>query len=298
MTATAHINSLLVQRLVVDQFPQWAHLPVRPVSRGGMDNRTFHLGDELLVRLPSSEAYAYQVKREQRWLPFLGSHLTLPIPQPMAIGLPGHGYPWHWLVNRWLPGEEASADSVANCTDFAIDIAAFLISLHEIIATGGPQTGAENFLRGASLRGYDAQVRTAVAALDGRVKRSVAFDAWDSAVATTWDRAPVWVHGDFAPSNLLMAQGRLCAVIDFGQVAVGDPACDLAIAWTFLRGEARNSFRRKLDLDAETWKRGRAWALWKALIVAAEVTSANAFDRAQCWQTIAEILVDHEHAEA
>ena len=298
MTANLKIDSALVRSLVADQFPQWADLPVRAVRQGGMDNSNVPSRQRVARSHAGREAYAAQVKREQRWLPLLEKQLAVRIPRPIGVGVPGRGYPWHWSINRWIDGEEASVDSVSNFNDFAAEIAGFLLSLHTISASGGPEPGTENFFRGGGLQTYDTQVRAAAAALGGRVNGGLALDVWDSAIRTAWDRAAVWVHGDFAPSNLLVTRGRLCAVIDFGQLAVGDPACDLAIAWTLLRADARVIFREKLDLDPDTWRRGRAWALWKALIVAAGMTAANAVDASRCWQVIADILVDHEQADA
>ena len=270
------VDASLVRRLVSTQFPQWAHLPIRPVELGGWDNRTFHLGERMTVRLPSAAAYALQVEKEHHWLPRLAPHLPLPIPVPLAMGQPADGYPWHWSVYRWLDGEVASIECIADLRQFAIDLAEFLVALYRIDATGGPPPGPQNFYRGGSLTVYDDETRQAIAALEGAIDTKAATAVWEAALAATWRGSPVWVHGDVAAGNLLVRDGRLSAVIDFGTSGVGDPACDLAIAWTLLAGESRETFRAALPLDDGTWTRGRGWTLWKALITLAALPDANA----------------------
>ncbi|MGW5051978.1 aminoglycoside phosphotransferase family protein [Actinokineospora sp. NPDC004072] len=256
----------LVRRLVGEQFPQWADLPVRPVDVDGWDNRTFRLGEELAVRLPSREQYALQVAKEQRWLPVLAPQLPLPIPTPVAQGEPAHGYPHPWSINRWLPGRSANTAPIASLTRFATDLAHFLNALRRIDAADGPLPGAHNFHRGAPVEVYGDEVWRAVDALGAEIPRDDVLRVWDAAVGDVWAGEPVWFHGDVAVGNLLLADGELSAVIDFGTSGVGDPACDVVIAWTLLSGPSRDAFRRTLDADAGTWVRGRGWALWKALI--------------------------------
>jgi aminoglycoside phosphotransferase (APT) family kinase protein len=266
---------MLVSRLVATQFPQWAHLPVAPVELDGHDNRTFRLGDELSVRLPRADAYAPQVDKEHRWLPVLAAHLPLPIPEPVAHGIPTPGFPRPWSVYRWRAGEPATADRVQDETRFATDLAGFLSALYAIDPTGGPAAGAHSFNRGGPLATLDAEAREAITALLHEVNAEAATAVWDAALRAVWERPSVWVHGDVANANLLVRDGRLCAVLDFGCSAVGDPACDLAIAWTFFAGESRRAFRDALALDEATWARGRGWALWKALITQAELVRSG-----------------------
>jgi aminoglycoside phosphotransferase (APT) family kinase protein len=263
------IDVALVEGLVAAQFPRWAGLPVRPVLPGGNDNRTFRLGEDLLVRLPSHKAYAAGVEKEQRWLPALAARLPSPIPAPVGLGAPTDDYPCAWSIYRWLPGEVAAVAPPDDLVRFASDLARFLTALQAIDATDGPAAGRHSFHRGGALAVYDAQTREAIAALGTKIDGAAATSAWNAALASTWERAPVWVHGDVAVNNLLVAEGRLAAVIDFGTSAVGDPACDLVIAWTLFEGDPRAAFRRLLPLDAATWARGRGWALWKALITLA-----------------------------
>jgi aminoglycoside phosphotransferase (APT) family kinase protein len=294
-TPQQSINSDLVRRLITDQFPQWSNLPIRSVARGGSDNRTFHLGDDMSVRLPSHQAYAGQIEVEQRWLPVLACALPLPIPQPLAMGEPGHGYAWKWSIYRWIPGEVASPEAIKSLPDFSRQLARFLVSLQKIDSTNGPRPGSQNFYRGGNLSIYDDQVRFSIAALDGRIDVRAADRAWREALSTCWEWSPVWVHGDVAMGNLLLTKGRLSGVIDFGQLAVGDPACDLAIAWTLMRDDSREIFRHLLGLDSATWHRGRAWALWKALILAAGVCKSSAAETLHSWQIIGNVLDDYVH---
>lgn len=261
-----HITAAVVAGLVAEQFPQWAGLPVERIALDGWDNTTFRLGDALSVRLPSADAYVAQVHKEHRWLPILARHLPVPIPQPVAMGQPGAGFPRPWSIYRWIPGSPANPDRVANLTVFAADLAGFLAALATVDARGGPPPGWHNFFRGGPLDTYDEQSRRSIELLADEIDTEAATAVWDAALASVWDRSPVWVHGDVTPSNLLLVDGDLHAVIDFGCAGVGDPACDLVMAWTFFTGDSREVFRGGLRLDEATWARGRGWALWKALI--------------------------------
>jgi aminoglycoside phosphotransferase (APT) family kinase protein len=260
------ITAALAADLVAEQFPQWADLPVVPVALNGWDNTTFRLGGTMSVRLPSHDRYVPQVEKEQRWLPALAPLLPLPIPEPVALGRPSDIFPRPWSIYRWIEGHPALAGEVTDYGTFANDLARFLSALYSVEASEGPAPGDHSFFRGGSLDPYDAQSRESIAGLADELDADLATRAWEAALASSWDRPAVWVHGDVAPSNLLVMKGRLTAVIDFGCAAVGDPACDLVMAWTFFSDESSASFRRGLALDEATWARARGWALWKALI--------------------------------
>ena len=266
MTDRLVIDVALVRRLVDEQFPEYRALPVRPVEWDGWDNRTFRLGDELTIRLPSGRWYAKQVEKEQRWLPVLAPRVPLPIPTPVAEGAPDAGFPYPWSVYRWLDGDLAGDAPIADLPRFASDLAAFLRALGRVDATDGPGPGEHNFHRGGPLAHYESEAVEAMDALGDEIPQDAVRRVWADAMRTTWDRPPVWFHGDVAENNLLVRDGRLAAVLDFGSSGVGDPACDMVIAWTFLSGAARDRFRAARDVDAATWSRGRGWALWKALI--------------------------------
>jgi aminoglycoside phosphotransferase (APT) family kinase protein len=291
-TPQPHIDSKLVQRLVANQFPQWADLAVTPVTHGGWCNHVFHLGKEMVVRLPRLEAYVAQVEKENQWLPLLGPLLPLPIPAPLAIGKPGDDYPWPWSIYRWIEGETAKPERITNMNDFARSLAHFLVAMQSVDSTTGPPAGPHNFYRGGPLKTYDAETRRALAILNGKIDTVAALDIWETALAATWAGPPVWIHGDVSVGNLLVRDGKLHAVIDFGNLAIGDPACDLAVAWTMFANESRETFRALLPLDDGTWARGRGWGLWKALIVAAGLTTSNAYEAAYPWRIIKEVLND------
>lgn len=288
------IDVSLVRRLIDRQFPQWKDLSILPVAVSGWDNRTFHLGEDMVVRIPSAPEYALQVEKEHKWLPKLAPFLPVSIPTPLAMGEPGDGYPWKWSIYRWLEGESAVSAPIADLSDFAASLAEFLRALQSIDASGGPAAGLHSFYRGGSLSIYDAETRKAIATLKGKIDVHAITEVWETALATTWHKTPVWVHGDMSEGNVLVKEGRLSAVIDFGQLAVGDPACDLAMTWTFFKGKSRQAFRDHLMLDDATWARGRAWALWKALIVAAGFTNPNNTESEKCWRIIDEVLADQK----
>jgi aminoglycoside phosphotransferase (APT) family kinase protein len=292
ITQKVNINESLVQKLISTQFPQWADLPITPVAESGWDNRTFHLGCEMSVRLPSGDEYERQVEKEQKWLPKIALHLPLPIPQPIAIGMPSDDYPWHWSVNRWLEGETASAERIGDLVQFAKDLGAFLVALQAIDTTGGPIAGPHSFYRGGDLSNYNAETRQSIKILKDRLDVNAITKIWEDALSTTWERPPVWVHGDVALGNLLVNNGRLCAVIDFGQLVIGDPACDLAIAWTLFKGQSREFFKQVLSLDEGTWARARGWTLWKALIIASGLIGGNSVEAKQSWRIIDELMAE------
>jgi aminoglycoside phosphotransferase (APT) family kinase protein len=286
------IDEALVRRLLAAQFPHWADLPIMPAEPQGWDNRTFRLGTDLSVRLPSAERYVRQVEKEHRWLPTLAPQLPLPIPVPLAQGAPGESYPFPWSVYRWITGEAASVERIRDLREFATALAGFLAALQRIKADGGPPPGAHNFFRGGPLTVYDLETRSAIAVLDGEIDPYRATALWEAALAARWQGAPVWVHGDVAVGNLLVREGRLSAVIDFGSSGVGDPACDTVIAWTLLEGESRAAFRQALPLDDATWMRGRGWALWKALITLVGSRTTDPAKTAEASRVIDAVLSD------
>ncbi|WP_314178047.1 aminoglycoside phosphotransferase family protein [Streptomyces winkii] len=296
------IDSALVRALIAAQFPQWADLPVEPVAAGGVDNRTFHLGDGMTVRLPSAAGYAPQAEKEQTWLPVLAPRLPLPVPAPLAKGEPGAGYPFHWTVNRWIEGETARPERIGDLTEFARDLAGFLTALQRTDASGGPPAGAHSFFRGASLTTYDAETRHAVETLGARIPARTATEIWETALSAAHQGPPVWFHGDVAYGNLLVRDGRLAAVIDFGCSGVGDPACDLTIAWTLLSGESREVFREAMfaggHVDSATWARGRGWALWKALITLAGFMGDGGGHGAEASATLDAVLSEYDEQRA
>jgi aminoglycoside phosphotransferase (APT) family kinase protein len=195
----------------------------------------------MTVRMPSASEYALAVEKEHRWLPVLAPRLPLAIPAPLAQGGPGAGYPLSWSVYAWLDGEPASPDSIADPVRFALDLAGFLSALQGIDTIGSPRPGRHNWYRGGPLRTYDGEARRALTALDGHLDTGLAAEIWTTALDAPWDGTQTWFHGDVAQGNLLLRDGNLAAVIDFGTCGVGDPACDLAIAGTLLTVDGRRT---------------------------------------------------------
>lgn len=289
------IDVALVSRLLAAQFPQWAQLPITPAVPQGWDNRTFRLGEKMSVRLPSAAGYVLQIEKEHRWLPMLAPHLPLPIPVPLAKGMPGEGFPWTWSIYRWLDGDAASIDRIDDLTEFAESLAHFLAALQRVDPGGGPSPGPHSAFRGAPLESYDAETRRTIVALADEIDADAATTVWEAALAAPQHGPPCWFHGDVAAGNLLVRDGRLSAVIDFGCSGVGDPACDVVIAWTFLSGESREAFRAALPVDTGTWARGRGWAIWKALITLAGQLTSNPGQAGETRRVIDDVVADHRH---
>ncbi len=290
------ISLSLVASLIAEQFPQWANLPIKPVELSGWDNKTFRLGKEMLIRLPSAAAYALQVQKEQKWLPILAKHLSFTISKPLALGQPSKNYPWHWSIYRWIEGESANTLSIAELPlqQIALQLAQFLNELHTIDTNGGPLPGPHNFYRGNSPFVYDAETKAAIAQLQDFIDVDAVTSVWQKAVKSKWHKKPVWIHGDLSAGNILIKDNQLAAIIDFGGMGIGDPACDLVIAWTFLTKESRKVFKKHLNLDPDTWARARGWALWKALITLAALQDKNCPEAIKQLHVINEILEEHE----
>ena len=290
----AGITAELVRQLLRSQFPQWGDLPIEPVEADGWDNRTYRLGTDLTVRLPTAEGYVPAVAKENQWLPVLAPSLPVRVPSVVAVGVPGEGYPFPWSVRGWLPGETAQHGHIADLSLFARAVGEFVVALQACDPTGGPAAGEHSFYRGASPAQYDADTRLYLADLGAEgLDAALAESVWDAALSAEWSGEPVWFHGDVAVGNLLVSDGSLSAVIDFGTSGVGDPACDLVIAWTMFSGASRAAFRAAVGQDEATWARARGWALWKALFgLSGPGTDA---DRARRELTvIAAVLDDHE----
>ncbi len=288
------IDVALVRRLVAAQFPEYAQLPIRPVAQSGWDNRTFHLGDELSVRLPSGEGYVRQVEKEQHWLPILGPQLPLPIPTPVGKGDPNADFPWPWSIYRWLPGETVHSQPQTDLNQLALDLAGFLLALQGLDTTDAPRPGKTYHLRGGPIAPLDNPARDGIADLPSHYDKTALSAIWAKCLESTFAGPGVWAHGDVAPGNLLLHDGRLCAVIDFGLLVAGDPACDLVIAWTCFDADSRQLFRQRLGVDAGTWARGKAWALWKAAIVESGHIQSSVIETEVAPRVLRELLLDAE----
>ncbi|MWA10923.1 aminoglycoside phosphotransferase family protein [Streptomyces sp. BA2] len=285
----ADIDARLVRRLLAAQFPDWAHLAVEPVDSNGTVNAIYRLGDDMAVRLPRIEGGVGDVEREVLLLPRLAPSLPVAIPAPMGKGEPGEGYPWPWYVYRWLGGENPVVGGLVEPGLFAADLAAFVTALRGVDPADAPAA-----YRSGPLAPRDADTRDAISQLRGVIDTDAATAAWDAALrAPRWDGPPVWVHADLQPGNLLTADGRLSAVIDFGCMGHGEPAVDLITAWSLLSADARESFRAALDVDDATWARGRGWALSIALIELPYYRTRNPTIARIARHVIGEVLADH-----
>ena len=261
-----HVDVPLVRRLLERQFPKWADLPIEPVVPRGTDNALFRLGDEMVARLPRRERTVVTLEKERAWLPRIAPSLPVAVPRPLEDGVPGDGYPFPWAIYTWLEGETASVERIGDREAFARDLGESVAVLQGIDPTDGPPPGEHNFFRGEPLVRRDAATRAAIPSLEARIDTEAVTAAWEEALqAPEWERPPVWIHGDLDSRNLLVQDGRLSAVIDFGSLGVGDPACDAMVAWKVLTADTRDIFRSVLSIDDPTWARGRGWALSQAL---------------------------------
>ncbi|MGH3679579.1 MAG: aminoglycoside phosphotransferase family protein [Natronosporangium sp.] len=280
----------LVRRLLAAQFPEWADLPIEPVRSDGTDHDIYRLGDRLAARLPRIRGAANQAANEARWLPKLAPRLPLAVPMPLAIGRPAHGYPYDWSVGTWLPGENATGATIDDLDRVAVDLAGFVRALRAVDPTGAPPRLPGG--RGGPLAEHDEQIRRSIAQLGDRIDGGATLCCWqESLAAPAWEGPEVWVHGDLLPGNLLVVDGRLSAVIDFGCLNVGDPACDLQPAWHLFTGASRRRFRAELDVDDATWFRGRGWAL-RLVSALVYYRDTNPGMVRQATRTLAQVLAD------
>ncbi len=287
----------VVESLIDTQFPEYSKLPINEVKPNGWDNRTFRLGSEMSVRLPSAERYAAKVPIEHKYLPYLATHLSLPIPKPIALGRPSAEYPWHWSIYGWIDGQTLDT---CHFDDEELDrlagqLAYFLKELQAIDVCDGPKPGSHNFYRGESPIVYDAETRSSIDNLYEYIDVKAALEVWERAIHSRWKKKPVRIHGDFSTGNILINEQELAGIIDFGGMAVGDPSCDLCIAWTFFQGNSRKAFKSALDPDEDTWNRARGWALWKALITLESVNERGEKEGKKQIYLINEILKDYEN---
>ncbi|TMK24051.1 MAG: aminoglycoside phosphotransferase family protein [Actinobacteria bacterium] len=271
------IDEAVVRRLLAAQFPQWADLPLRRVEPSGTVNAIFRLGDELSVRLPRLDGPTEPGSRELDWLPKLAPLLPVEIPVPIAQGRPSDDYPWFWEIHTWVEGDTVPVQEV-DAIQAARDLAALVGAMQRIDPAGAPAG------RGIPLAERDPQVRYWLARFEGDPGVTA---EWERALAAPpWDGPPVWHHGDLDMRNWLVRDGRIAGVIDWGAMGVGDPACDVMVAWKLHSPEARDAFRDALPTDDATWGRARGWALSQSVAILAYYTRENnrtLFDEAESW---------------
>ncbi|WP_327708326.1 aminoglycoside phosphotransferase family protein [Streptomyces sp. NBC_00464] len=281
-------DDALVRRLITAQFPHWSGLPVERVGAAGTANAMYRLGADLVVRLPRTAGSADDTAKEHRWLPRLAPSLPVAIPVPLGAGVPGDGYPHPWSVYGWLDGDCPTVGDTSEAAPLARDLARFVTALHRIDPADGPPS-----YRSEPLAARDAAVREALADLRTETDVVTAAEIWETALrAPAPTGPPVWIHADLQPGNMLTADGRLTAVIDFGCLGLGDPAVDLIAAWYVLPAAARDTFRTAVEADDDTWARGIGWALSIALMELQYYRGTNAFMVDTARHVIAEILAD------
>lgn len=283
------IDAALVERLVADQLPHLADRPVRTIPATGTMNAIYRLGDDLCVRLPRVKDSADRGERELHWLPRLARRLTLPIPEPVATGAPGAGYPFRWAVYRWIEGTTRAEHPTGDETLLAADLAAFVLELRAIDTTAAPRAGRR------PLAQLDAPTRAAIAASGDEIDRPAATAAWDRALAApAWDGERAWIHNDLLPTNLLVEPrtGRLRAVIDFGGAGAGDPAADVVPAWSVFGPTGRDAYRAALGVDDGTWARARGYALHQAVLIIPYYAGTNPGLVSVALRTIGQVLGD------
>jgi aminoglycoside phosphotransferase (APT) family kinase protein len=280
----------LVRHMLGTQFPHWAELPITPVDSYGTDHDIYRVGEDLAVRLPRIAWATGQAVKEAEWLPRLAPHLPLAVPVQLARGKPTGEYPFEWSVYEWLPGANANG-TIDDFETAAVDLAAFVRALRQADTSEAPPRRRGS--RGAPLSELDAPVRRSIDQLDERFDREATTRSWNESLdAPTWDGDEVWVHGDLLPGNLLVVDGRLTAVIDFGGLNVGDPACDLQPAWNVFAGQSRDVYRAELGVDDASWLRGRGWALFQAVMALPYYWQTNPGMVRQASHALRQVLAD------
>lgn len=272
------IDEALVRRLLVAQFQQWAELSLQRIEPAGTVNAIFRLGDEYSVRLARREGPTMPESRELIWLPKLAPLLPLETPVPIAQGQPNSEYPWFWEIHTWVEGETVPIEEI-DAIQAARDLAAFVATLQRVDSSGGPQG------RGIPLVRRDEEFRYWLARFDG--DSAAVSEVWESALAAPpWNGPPVWHHGDLDVRNWLVRNERITGVIDWGTMGVGDPACDIMVAWKLHSPAARDEFREALPTDDAMWARARGWVVSQAVAALAYYTPENnpvLYNEAKSW---------------
>ena len=283
------IDAALVKRLLTEQFPTLAQLPITLIRSTGTVNAIFRLGEEFCVRLPRSAAWAGSIDHEWIWLPKLAPHLSLRIPKPFAKGDPVSWYPCPWAVYHWIPGSTYHDSLLIDERQAVNDLVHFILELRKIEIPGAP-LGGRPPLTELATETFDA-----IESSRGVIDREAATAAWARSLASApWDGNPVWIHGDLLVSNLLVQNGRLCAVIDFGGAGIGDPAADVVPAWSVFSSVGRGIFRESLEVDDQTWTRARGYALHQALMIIPYYPETNPEFVRMAKRTVSEVLGDFQ----
>lgn len=290
------VNEELVHSLLKSQFPTLANLELSPVISSGTDNALFRLGKELVVRIPRIEwspgSNTYGINKEYLWVPQLAKHLKTSISEPVFKGNATEFYPWPWTITKWNEGHNPEFEKENEYEQLAVDLAQFLNELQSIHLQGSAPLSR----RGVHLNNIDKETKQAIKALEQDMDTHTLAALWNKLSETSpWNNEHVWIHGDLLPGNILIQNNRLSAIIDFADVGLGDPACDLLPAWSLLNAHSRTVFRNHLKhIDDATWKRGQAWALSIALIILPYYKNTNSVLTSVANRMIQQILSDED----
>jgi aminoglycoside phosphotransferase (APT) family kinase protein len=281
-------DETLVRTLIRDQFPWWSDLAVQRVESDGTSNAIYRVGPDLVARLPLVANSENQVVKEHTWLPRVAPLLPLAVPEPVAMGQPGRGYPWKWSIHRWIEGENFRPDRISDMRQAVEDMASFVRALHAIDLPDPP------FCRRAvPLSANDDATRKGIADLRNEFDADVLTAIWDEALAAPpWLERPVWVHADLTDGNILVRDGRITAVIDWSMLGPAEPANDLDVAWDLFHDESRAAYRDALDIDDATWVRARGWAV-QSVIGVLYYRDTNPGIVARCRRRLHTIIQDH-----
>lgn len=282
-----HITAALVRQLMTDQFPDRGQSSICEVRSTGTVNAIYRVGDDAYARLPRLAAWEAGLLREAQWLPWLAERLSLPIPEPIGQGRPSACYPLAWALYRWLEGEPYTDEGIADEKQAARDLARFVLELRRLDPSGAPTAGRR------PLRQLDSQTRAAIEAGRMLIDSDAARAVWDDAVESrAWDGAAVWIHADLLRPNILTSSGRIVAIIDFGSAGVGDPAADVIAAWSVFGPAGREQYRSALNVDDETWRRARGFALHQAVIAIPYYAETNPRFASLAQRTVEQVLVE------
>ena len=289
-------NPALVRQLITSQFPQWSHLPITPVLSNGTENAIYRLGEKLAIRLPLRPVDDYQIRKLHTWLPYLSPQLPLKVPLIRALGEPIDEFRAPWAIVDWLEGDEVSYATLQDPVEAAETLATFCRTLIQLNPADGPAPGRHNFIRGVPLIDRHEMTCSSIERCSPHFDTTELKAAWEKDLnAPVWHRTPTWLHGDIAPDNLLQVNGKLTAVIDWGGLAVGDPATEFLPAWNLFRGQSRQVYRETMDLDDATWYRGRALALSTAVVSMPYYMNTIPERALKSKLIIEDILSDHRH---
>lgn len=283
-----YVGDSLVRRLLAEQFRDLAMLPIHPVQSTGTVNAIFRVGDSHCLRLPRVREWAADIEKEWKVLPYLAPHLTLSVPEPVALGAPTEYYPFRWAVYRWIEGVPYADDRIDDENSAAANLARFIGQLRQVrIRANAPRAGRR------PLCDLDVSTREALEASTNSIDHVKAVSTWNDALkADTWNGVAEWIHADLLKPNLIIRQGKLAAVIDFGSSGIGDPAFDIVPAWSVFHAASRQFFRRALEVDDATWNRARGYALHQAALIIPYYKESNPGFVEMARRTIEEVIAD------